>query len=108
MKSLFCLLIFIMPVSLFSQQPGKETSIPKWAKEYYKIKKPSQRVIMDTSLSDSSLIPDMVIALGSENIGKGFPAFNALSIQGENYSDEMLSGKVVFINFWFESCPPCI
>src|SRR5688572_13442850 len=108
MKSLLCLLIFIMPVSLFSQQPGKETSILKWAKEYYKNKKPSQRVIMYTSLSDFSIILEIVIAVASENIGKGFPAFSAHSIQGENYSDEMLSGKVVFINFWFENCPPCI
>ncbi len=39
-------------------------------------------------------------------IGKQFPGFFAKNNQTLNNST--LNGKVVFINFWFELCSPCI
>lgn len=42
-----------------------------------------------------------------ESIGKSFPDFNA-KFDGRNITKDSLKGKVVFINFWFEACPPCI
>ena len=40
-------------------------------------------------------------------IGTAYPAFNG-SINGVEFSNETFRGKTVFINFWFEACPPCI
>jgi peroxiredoxin len=42
-----------------------------------------------------------------ESIGKSFPDFKA-KFNGRIISKDSLRGKVVFINFWFEACPPCI
>ncbi len=42
-----------------------------------------------------------------ESIGKAFQHFTA-TVDGDTISNETLKGKVVFINFWFEACPPCI
>jgi peroxiredoxin len=42
-----------------------------------------------------------------ETIGKTFPSFKAK--RGDSLiNNESLKGKTVFVNFWFESCPPCI
>lgn len=42
-----------------------------------------------------------------ESIGKPFPTFNAV-FSGYPLTKDSLKGKVVFMNFWFEACPPCI
>lgn len=42
-----------------------------------------------------------------ESEGKPFPAFTAI-FSGHQLTIDSLKGKVVFINFWFEACPPCI
>ena len=36
------------------------------------------------------------------------PAFSAKDINGKNYNAREFKNKVVFINFWFLDCPPCI
>lgn len=41
-------------------------------------------------------------------VGKPFPAFSAKTINGKQYSDADLKGKVVLVTSWFASCPPCI
>lgn len=46
-------------------------------------------------------------AKARESIGKSFPEFMA-SFNGHLLTNDSLKGKVVFINFWFEACPPCI
>ncbi|QEC57269.1 TlpA family protein disulfide reductase [Flavisolibacter ginsenosidimutans] len=54
---------------------------------------------MDTSL------PPMV-AMRKTTIGKPFGAFSAT---GDSViTTEAFKGKTVFVNFWFESCAPCI
>ena len=40
--------------------------------------------------------------------GKEIPPFIIKSISGREINSEMLRGKVVVINSWFTSCPPCI
>ena len=42
-----------------------------------------------------------------ESIGKSFPDFN-VKFNGHIITKDSLKGKIVFINFWFEACPPCI
>lgn len=50
------------------------------------------------------------IKMISETCIEGYqlPNFNVQTINGENISSESLKGKLTIINFWFESCPPCI
>ena len=40
-------------------------------------------------------------------IGKPFPLFY-VKTGNATWTNDSLKGKVVFINFWFENCPPCI
>lgn len=42
-----------------------------------------------------------------QSIGKDFPQFKAI-FNGHLLSNDSLKGKVLFINFWFNACPPCI
>ena len=42
-----------------------------------------------------------------ESIGKSFPEFNS-TFNGRIITKDSLKGKVVFINFWFAACPPCV
>ena len=51
-----------------------------------------------------------VTALQERNrnaIGKPFPPFAAV-YQHKKFTNQDLSGKVVFITFWFAACAPCI
>ena len=41
-------------------------------------------------------------------VGCEAPDFNVTTITGEVLTLKQLKGKVVVINFWFESCAPCI
>lgn len=41
-------------------------------------------------------------------IGKKYPAFVSVTMEGDTISEKMLPGKVTFLNFWFETCAPCI
>jgi peroxiredoxin len=41
-------------------------------------------------------------------VGCEAPDFKVTSITGEQLSLSQLKGKVIVINFWFESCAPCI
>lgn len=43
----------------------------------------------------------------AETIGKPFPEFKLITDSGA-LNNESFIGKTVFINFWFESCAPCI
>lgn len=41
-------------------------------------------------------------------IGQQFRNFNLTTSDHGTFSNANLSNKTVFVNFWFESCPPCI
>jgi thiol-disulfide isomerase/thioredoxin len=41
-------------------------------------------------------------------VGCRAPEFNVTSITGDTLNTKALLGKVVVINFWFESCVPCL
>ena len=43
----------------------------------------------------------------SDFINKPFPQFS-VSTNNKECSNETLKGKVVFINFWFAACAPCM
>lgn len=43
-----------------------------------------------------------------KNVGKQYINFSKKSLSGKSYSNKVLEGKVTLINFWFESCGPCI
>lgn len=41
-------------------------------------------------------------------IGKQFNQFNVKTPGFTDFSNTNLKGKIAFVNFWFETCPPCI
>jgi cytochrome c biogenesis protein CcmG, thiol:disulfide interchange protein DsbE len=43
----------------------------------------------------------------TQAVGKPFPLFY-VKAGSETWTNDSLKGKVVFINFWFENCPPCV
>lgn len=45
---------------------------------------------------------------GTVLIGKQYPEFAEVSLNGDSISSEILKGKITFINFWFGGCAPCI
>lgn len=57
---------------------------------------------MDTELSQR------IDSITKHSIGKPFAPFTAASLDGKTFSEKQLIGKVTLVNFWFESCPPCI
>ena len=40
-------------------------------------------------------------------LGKPFPAFK-VSMNGPTVTNQLMRGKVVLVNFWFEGCLPCL
>ena len=72
-------------------------------------------VFTSTAFSqDSSILKkefDYEAYLKSQHVkyqGKQFPEFSIKISDNANFSNADLKNKVVFINFWFESCSPCI
>ena len=61
-----------------------------------------------TSTSENSKIKDKGELVYAKRIGTDFPISNFTTIDGEVLSEAELRGKVVFINFWFRACIPCI
>ena len=51
---------------------------------------------------------DSLNAIRKANIGKQFPDFKVTDIDGNNFSNSDLEGKITLINFWFEGCHPCV
>jgi peroxiredoxin len=41
-------------------------------------------------------------------VGCRAPEFNVTTIKGESINSKALRGKVIVVNFWFQSCEPCL
>ena len=41
-------------------------------------------------------------------IGKMYPNFQVVTLVGDTISEKHLKSKVTLLNFWFETCAPCI
>lgn len=41
------------------------------------------------------------------NVGDKFPAFSATDIDGKQWTQEDVKGKVMVLNLWFSGCGPC-
>jgi len=41
-------------------------------------------------------------------LGTKFRSFSVVDMNGQHYSSKDMEGKVVLINFWFTTCPPCV
>lgn len=61
-----------------------------------------------SSKAESSKTKDKGEMVHEKRIGAKFPISNFTTIDGEVLSEADLRGKVVFINFWFKACPPCM
>jgi thiol-disulfide isomerase/thioredoxin len=60
-----------------------------------------------TNVKPEMNIDSFMRAHQTEAIGKPFPLFTA-SFKNKVFTNQNLMGKIVFINFWFASCAPCI
>jgi cytochrome oxidase Cu insertion factor (SCO1/SenC/PrrC family) len=61
----------------------------------------------DANMLLQKYMAERVIKLQSK-IGTLYPEFTATSLAGKTISEKQLAGKVTIINFWFETCAPCI
>lgn len=51
--------------------------------------------------------PKQIAFRQTQDVGKPFPLFY-VKTDSVTWTNDSLKGKVVFINFWFENCPPCV
>lgn len=58
-------------------------------------------------MTDSVYLNELLNSF-QKNIGNEYVKFEKKSLNGKRYSERELKGKVTLINFWFESCAPCI
>ncbi len=61
----------------------------------------------DRELDSLLAIQNKKTQSNKEIINTPFPLFSYVS-NGDTISNTSILGKTVFINFWFEGCPPCI
>lgn len=64
-------------------------------------------IAQKTEQGDSKAVYDAEQKRLAEIIGKPYPAFSVKTDSG-SISNDIIRGKKVYINFWFESCAPCI
>jgi peroxiredoxin len=82
MKIYLSLAALILSVSIFAQQPAK----------------PKIPVDIDALLKEQN----------EKVSGKEFPKFSIKTPDASVFSNTDLSNKIVFVNFWFEACAPCM
>lgn len=65
-------------------------------------------LVFSLSTSGQRSLQEIFNAHKEKYLDKKFPAFSIKAINSESFSNANFKDKVVFINFWFESCLPCI
>ncbi|MGC4103510.1 TlpA family protein disulfide reductase [Ferruginibacter sp.] len=63
-----------------------------------------------TATSPKITVDSIVKAIQERNdrlIGKNFPLFSTV-YKNQNFNNKNLAGKIVFVNFWFATCAPCL
>lgn len=94
-KNLFLLIaIILLPANFYGQ-------------DYIAINNKCSEVLKDVPIGDS-IFWDKLNKRDQCLIGEKAPFFVEKSITNEILNSEKLKGKVLFLNFWFTSCKPCI
>jgi len=68
----------------------------------------SFQFIANAQTEDEQKFLDTLKMGGTYLLGQSFPAFELRSEKGGVYNNESFNNKITFVNFWFESCAPCI
>jgi cytochrome oxidase Cu insertion factor (SCO1/SenC/PrrC family) len=100
MRSSFTVLFMLMVNIVCGQSPNRATTIRQDSIDLAEIQQPRKGVAKTNW--DSVFLAKKHAVLNTP-----FPQFTATSQKGM-VSSEMLKGKVVLINFWFEVCHPCM
>ena len=66
-------------------------------------------IIPKHGVSQNSKEEDIFRTPGTDSLfGKKFPAFKVKLSNGTVFSSKDIQNKVVFVNFWFAACAPCM
>jgi thiol-disulfide isomerase/thioredoxin len=74
---------------------------------YYEQHAKCSEILKDIPIGDSIFWAKLA-ARDSCLIGLKTPFFEATTLENEKFNIDSLTGKVVFLNFWFTRCKPCI
>lgn len=66
-----------------------------------------KELTLEEALMDSTYRAGIDSAIQAA-IGKPYPAFELVSLDGKVATEQDLRGKVTLINFWFSACAPCV
>jgi thiol-disulfide isomerase/thioredoxin len=93
MRKLILILLLLAPFVLFAQDEVKpyECKIPEGLENRESMK----------------WFNDFQDKLAEYMTGKKAPAFQVMSVDSQYFDLAALKGKVVVLNFWYMSCPPC-
>ncbi len=89
---------------------NNETNPEEWAAQFKVTQEIKERNAL-IQIGGIHLIPLEMLGgppLMPDFLNKPMPDFDLTDIHGEKFDPRMASGKVLFINFWFTRCPPCI
>lgn len=67
-----------------------------------------QLSVLGQPISPDEKAFDSIMQIKRNCTGKPFGNFDALSLSSKRYTSQQLSGKVVFVTFWFTACKPCM
>lgn len=89
---------------------NNESNPEEWAAQF-KVTQELQENNTLIQIGGIHLIPLEMLGgppLMPDYLNKPMPSFDLVDIYGKKFDTATSSGKVLFINFWFTRCPPCI